>query len=425
MTLGGVHIAPHGEASKTSPRSEPARQADSGLVSRGNLRSDAIPGISRECFCSEWRFEGREGQSESANPPAAACNSQVSGQKALGIASKRRLLTRPRSLTDDRFLPRNQRVEYPEVTVCIAARAGNVIFGASDRMLTSGDVQFEPSAGTKIIQVTTSMFVMTAGDAALQAEVVGALMREVAARIQKDQASWFRVQDAADIYVEKYNEARNKRAESAILSPLFLDRHSFVSDQKMLAENLASDISKELLNFSMPGIAAIVAGLDSEGSHIYLIQEGETTALEANCVDSVGFASIGMGRRHASSQFMFARHAWNSPIADTLLLTYHAKKKSEVAPGVGLGTDMVMVNGLGGFTVIGDHVLGKLEQEHQKITEEENSAFAKARGEISRYVEEIGKQADASAAAATTQQPPAKVDDTNKPPDGVEVSKPS
>ena len=264
------------------------------------------------------------------------------------------------------------------------------------------------------------MFVMTAGDAALSAEVVGAMLIEVGLRIKANPSTWFRVQEAADIYVAKYNEVRNKRSESTILSPLFLNRNSFVSDQRLLTDNLASDLSKELLNFSMPGIAAIVAGLDAEGTHIYLIQEGDVAgALEANCVDGVGFAAIGMGRRHASSQFMFARHSWNSPLADTLLLTYHAKKKSEVAPGVGRGTDMVMVNGLGGFTSVGEHVFSKLDQEHKRIIQKENAAFAKARGEIARYVEELGNQAEAAAAAATThtQEPPPKADDTVKSPD--------
>jgi hypothetical protein len=33
------------------------------------------------------------------------------------------------------------------VTVCVAARAGNMIVGAADRMITAADIQFEPSVG--------------------------------------------------------------------------------------------------------------------------------------------------------------------------------------------------------------------------------------------------------------------------------------
>jgi hypothetical protein len=96
------------------------------------------------------------------------------------------------------------------MTVCIAARAGNMVVAASDRMLTSGDVQFEPSAGTKIYSLSNSMFVMTAGDAALQAEITGLVMREIVARIRTDPKDWWLVSEAAYVYVRHYNQIRNK-----------------------------------------------------------------------------------------------------------------------------------------------------------------------------------------------------------------------
>jgi Proteasome subunit len=118
------------------------------------------------------------------------------------------------------------------MTVCIAAKAGNMVVAASDRMLTSGDVQIEPSAGTKIYPLSNSMFVMTAGDAALQAEIIGLVMREIAARIRTDPKDWWLVSEAADLYVGHYNLIRNKKAENAILSPLNLDGQSFLANQK-------------------------------------------------------------------------------------------------------------------------------------------------------------------------------------------------
>jgi hypothetical protein len=122
-------------------------------------------------------------------------------------------------------------------------------------------------------------------------------------------------------------------------------------------------------------------------------------------VDNVGFAAIGIGARHASSQFMFARHAWNSPFPETLMLTYYAKRKAEVAPGVGNGTDMVMVGpNLASLTTIGDHVIKKLDQEYRKIIRSETSAFERAKGEMTSYVEELTRQAEAAAAASPGEQ---------------------
>jgi hypothetical protein len=61
------------------------------------------------------------------------------------------------------------------VTVCIAARSEMSIVGVSDRMLTSGDIQFDPSATPKLTVLTNSIAVMQSGDAAFNTEI----MREV------------------------------------------------------------------------------------------------------------------------------------------------------------------------------------------------------------------------------------------------------
>jgi hypothetical protein len=279
-----------------------------------------------------------------------------------------------------------------------------MVVGAVDRMLTSGDVQFEPSTGSKILSLTNSIFVMTAGDAALQAEILSMVFKEVTEKINKAPKDWLRVNDVADIYVKYYNVVRNKRAANLILAPLYLTGEDFIARQKEMAEGLVKDLAKELLNFDMPGVATIVCGIDLDGAHIYTVHNDEI-----NCADSVGFAAIGIGRRHAASQLMWAAHAWNSPFPDTLLLTYCAKKRAEVAPGVGLGTDMAIVGpGLASFIRVGDHVLEKLQKEYQRISNAESRAFTKSRGEIESYVEELTQKAqEAADAAGTTQNPPA------------------
>jgi hypothetical protein len=214
--------------------------------------------------------------------------------------------------------------EHPPVTVCIAARAGNTVVGASDRMLTSGDIQFEPSAGTKIYPLSNSMFMMTAGDSALQAAITGMVMREIAARIAAERQNWWRMSEAADLYVKYYNSVKNKRAEDAILVPLHLDGQSFIANQRTISDVLANNLAKELVNFEIPDVSAIFAGLDPDGCHIYTVYNNE-----ANCVDNVGFAAIGIGSRHASSQFMFARHAWNSPFPTHCCLRITQREKQK------------------------------------------------------------------------------------------------
>jgi hypothetical protein len=207
------------------------------------------------------------------------------------------------------------------VTVCIAARAGQFVFGTTDRMLTAGDVQFEPPAAAKTLLVSNSIFVMTAGDSGFQGQILTLVLKEVGERILQNPAEWWLVRDVADVYIKYYNQIRKKRAADALLNPLYLDEHSFIANQNLINDRLLNDTARELLNFRMPSVSAIFAGHDPVGPHIYVVSESDANSLEANCLDGIGFAAIGSGGRHASSQIMFARHAWNAPMAETLFLT--------------------------------------------------------------------------------------------------------
>src|SRR6266446_8708177 len=96
---------------------------------------------------------------------------------------------------------------------------------------------------------------------------------------------------------------------------------------------------------------SLIMGVDNIGDevspHIYTIHN-----THISCDDRIGFSAIGSGSRHAESQFMLARHAWNRDTAETLLLTYSAKKDSEIAPGVGEETDLFMIGPAFGSTTI-------------------------------------------------------------------------
>src|SRR5262245_60728322 len=135
------------------------------------------------------------------------------------------------------------------MTVCIAARAYNVIVAATDRMMTSADIQFEPSAGTKIIGLTNSIFLLTAGDAALQAEIYPLVQGEILQMIKDEPQKWMAVSEAAELYVKYYSEIRNKRAANQILAPLHLTLDTFLANQKTMSNQIVTDLTKELLNF--------------------------------------------------------------------------------------------------------------------------------------------------------------------------------
>jgi 20S proteasome alpha/beta subunit len=74
------------------------------------------------------------------------------------------------------------------MTICVACiYNNNAILGASDRMLTATDIQFEPPT-RKIRQITNSIALMIAGDTNLHTEIFNRLIPRVNAQIDSNPA---------------------------------------------------------------------------------------------------------------------------------------------------------------------------------------------------------------------------------------------
>lgn len=285
-------------------------------------------------------------------------------------------------------------IEDTPVTVCVAAICeSDRVICASDRMFTAGDIQFEPPQ-TKHVYLTKSITVMLAGDATFATEIMLKVQGVVQKRVEDDPAKWWTLQEVVDLYRKFFNECRNRRAEQRILSPLGLDINSFATMQSVMAAHLVTQIATELISFEPPEIELIFAGNDPSGVHIYVADGGNIT-----CRDTAGFAAIGAGYWHANSQFMFARHARSKSLPETLLLTFFAKKRAEVAPGVGKFTDMFSIGPeLGSFILIGSHVLEKLTKVYESEQKSYDKATEKAKKSIETYVKELTDAATAAAA---------------------------
>ena len=305
------------------------------------------------------------------------------------------------------------------MTVCIAAIcAGGYIIGAADRMLTAGDIQFQPETA-KIIVITSSIAIMIAGDASLQAEILQKVIADVNSRIVAEPDNWWEVADVAELYYKYYNQARFKQAEGAILAPLGLTADTFFDKQKVMDSELVRQIATELINHEIPDVEAICCGVGPSDTHVYIVgKEG------ISCQDLVGFASIGIGKGHANSQFMFARHNRFSPATETLLLVYSAKKRAEVAPGVGEATDMIVLGPLlGQMNVVDESTLENLDVIYNEEQEEVKEANQQSIAKVNQYVEEFSKTAVAERQATERENgggdPPADQKDFR---DGIEES---
>ncbi len=280
------------------------------------------------------------------------------------------------------------------MTVCVAAIAENsCVIGASDRMLTAGDVQFEPQQ-TKILRVTPSIAIMMAGDSGLQADIVQRLQPIVSELLADDEDALLPVVDVAEEYARLHTQARSKLASAAILAPLGLDSDTFLSRQKELAPRLVSQLSRELLNFDCPLVQTIIAGVDATGPHLYALNGAAIM-----CRDAVGFAAIGAGYWHSDSYLMVAGHTRHRVFSDSLLATYAAKKRAEVAPGVGEATDMFMIGpAAGSYLPIGDHVLATLSDIHRTMRAKQQEADDDAQNKVKKFVEGVIRTAAEAAA---------------------------
>jgi hypothetical protein len=263
-------------------------------------------------------------------------------------------------------------------------------------MITAGDIQFEPPA-QKVFFLTRSIAVMASGDLSFHSEIMNEVIQIVQQRVVESPDDWWNVKDVVHIYINERNKAKINRSEAQILAPLNLDRNSFLSSQKILDSDLIDKIAQELINFKVPDVSTIIMGVDQSSGivpHIYTVHNDYVS-----CDDVIGFSAIGSGARHAESQFMLARHAWNRELPETLLLTYSAKKDAEIAPGVGTETDMFMIGpGLGQSSTIIENAVQKLESEYRKLRAKTKKAQTDAMAEVKKYVNALGQQATAAQA---------------------------
>jgi hypothetical protein len=229
------------------------------------------------------------------------------------------------------------------VTVCIATLfrwnytegkgEPNYGFGAitaSDRMITAADVQYEPQQ--KKVAFFGRSIVLVAGDLGIHSQAI----RETEHEIRGRQLS---PHDVALIYGRKVQGINRRQAANEILAPLGLNSDTFQAQQKDLSESFVNTITAQLQNRRPIDIEALVVGSDEENAQIYHVDPyGNDT-----CLDGVGFGAIGIGAWHAKSRLMQVGHTSSRILAPTLASIFAAKKNAEIAPGVGLNTDMHIV----------------------------------------------------------------------------------
>jgi hypothetical protein len=289
------------------------------------------------------------------------------------------------------------------MTVCIAAIADkSTLVGASDRMLTAGDVQFEPEQTKMWHFLPSSIVALIAGDSTIQGEILKQVHKEIVDWLHAEPGKIVSVKAAASLYCKKYREVLRSEAEREILHPLDLDMKSFLAKQSTMAVDVVLKIRDQLMAYDFPTdsiLDTIFIGVDNDGP---TGKEGEvliypqlyvTMRDRLSWLNTVGFAAIGIGKSHAESQFMVSGHWPLKPFEDTLLLTYAAKKRAEVAPGVGKFTDIIVLGPPANSIVkVEDKHVLEIDKIYQKSRRSATRAVTIAQKENKALIERIREE---------------------------------
>lgn len=221
------------------------------------------------------------------------------------------------------------------MTVCIAAMCedSKKIVAGSDRMLTSGmlSLAFEPIR-PKIVPLSESCVMMTAGPALRDIELEK--------YVRKELAGMTRV--AIPLIVEKvkdgYQAARKKKIEELYIKPRGLTLQKFLEEGRALVPDVAMLIDEQLATYDYE-LEVLIAGVDSDGAHIYAVYNPGT----AECFDSLGYHSIGSGEPHSAYSLIEGAHSHRAGLQEAMWAVYEAKKRAERAPGVGQTDDFVII----------------------------------------------------------------------------------
>lgn len=283
-----------------------------------------------------------------------------------------------------------------DVTVCIAAvcefplEGGLGIIACSDRMITTGATTFQPQTAKKygFEPIANNVMGLIAGNISPQVAIFDATYRRLLG------APSTKTRNIAEMYAQEFAAFQRRIAQEEVLDPFGLTHSEFVERQRRMDPEFIRRIAGDLSNISV-GIETIIAGVDDEGAHLYVVRDrasvlGSGLAGTAHIESAVGFAAIGMGAEHAYSQFSLANYARRWPLSRALFLLYSAKRRAEIAPGVGDASDWYFIT-RSGASALNDEIIRQLDKEYRREVAVESKRRHALDERVEAFVQDIVK----------------------------------
>ena len=221
------------------------------------------------------------------------------------------------------------------MTICIALLydKGQGCLLASDQM-TTGHIpigyEFENEEIEKIVKISENVYVLTSGDVLFAREVINIVTQ----RIITDNIHV--VSGIAEAIRGAYQLVRRTRVVRNELEPRGMDLNIFLNNQQKLLPQLVLVIDQAFRTYN-PMTEFIIAGKDKDSCHIYtIVNPGDLM-----CHDPIGFVAIGTGGPHAVYSMIASDYKKSMDKEKAKKVIEEAKKRSEVAPGVGKLTTII------------------------------------------------------------------------------------
>lgn len=270
------------------------------------------------------------------------------------------------------------------MTVCIVGICASVNGNAktaiaiADRMVTAGDTEFEQTAFSKICKLTANSIAVTAGHALIPNELFQ-LIRSKFSGIPTPSIS-------AMVKELKKNFAamRLQRADEQYFRPIGLSVNYFIEKQRLLDSALVIELGNRLEKASLggrSGLRILIAGIDGDGGHIHCIYDPGVS----ECFDSIGYCAIGSGERHAENTLIVNDYNITVPLNKAIYLLYEAKKRAELAPGVGRRfTDIAYVDNHGIHEVSNEQITAL-----QRVFDKHDDEEEKCRKDMDKLIKSL------------------------------------
>lgn len=239
------------------------------------------------------------------------------------------------------------------MTQLIAAlcEGGKGVVTVSDRMVSTLDMTltFEPE-DMKARPITDRSVVLTAGTVHEPDLLIEATEK---ARGKE------RVTEIADVLKEIYATLRTRRIEDEILRPLvgirtFAEYHQ---KQSGLHDSVVMDTNERIRRYDL-GLTLVLAGIDDRGQgHVIVIGNPGTW----RSFDFLGYCCQGIGDRHADNVFAWYGYTQSIALNEALYIAFEAKKKAQMAGGVGRATDILVLGRGKGIEVVSQETIRRLE----------------------------------------------------------------